>query len=397
MKRLFFIVLVISIGSITACSPGQSIEPTTTPTLTSTPIPTSTPTPAPTPTPIGGGGGEILFSSTVSEKAPMGNGLFLNYTSYKLDLLDLDTMESRELITKDLLSEELGKELYRTRFSPSPDGTKVLIAASTAVSFGEPDTHEYYIASLDLSSLVPILDSGATAINWIWSPDGSMLLGDALESNLKTLYIINSDGSGLRKLIENWLITSPEWSFDGLKIYYLDLGNPMVIDIDGSNKQQAGGIELYLKQMLFSPDGDRVAYFTNDSELYIADNDFSNAQLIPGNYASESCKGQFLPRILEWSSESQYIIVQTNYCFNIRGQLFPQATDFLIRISDGAPVDVGADARGQHLCGWSPDKTYVYIKDGDEGNQLVLVDVELIGTDAELEISYSGGCPSWIP
>lgn len=397
MKRIFFIILVIGIVlSITSCKSGQSFEPTTTPTQTSTSIPTITPTPTPTPaptaTPIGGGSGEILFSSSVQEKAKLENGNTLLYTGEQLNLLEFDPRETKALISKDQMVEILSKDLYRTRFLPSPDGKQVLITASTAVSFGEFDTYEYYIASLDLSSLVPILDAGATAINWIWSPDGSMLLGDTLIDNSKLIYIVNNDGSGLRKLIENPTITDPEWSFDGSKVYWLAVGLPMVTDLDGTNTQLLDGLLLIDKS--FSPDGKKVAYLTEDSELYIADDDFSNAQLISGDFNSVSCHGQFPSKFLDWSGDSQYIIFQSNSCLSIGGQLFPSALEYLFQISDGGLVKVGI---GAEFCGWSPDNKFVYIKERDEGNQLVLVDVEFIGTAAEVEISYSGRCPSWIP
>jgi Tol biopolymer transport system component len=320
----------------------------------------------------------------------------LIYTGYALNRLDLDTLESEELISKEQLEQELGKDLYRTVFSPSPDGTMVLITASTSVSFEDMDTFEYYIASLDLTSLVPILDPGATAINWTWSPDGSRLLGDALMSNSKTIFVVNSDGSGLTELTKFPAIASPAWSADGSQVFWAALGVPMVMDADGTNQHPVGDVDQVVARMSFSPDGGKVAYLTDQSSLYIAQSDFSEGQLGSGRFDSETCQGRFPPGIMGWSVDGEYLIVRNYYCVVINRQLFPKAGDILVRTSDGERVNEGRFTESEP-CGWSPDDKLVYIHKTDEGVRLVLVDVEAIDTGTAVEIAYSGTCPSWIP
>lgn len=396
---LFVLLIALAVG-LAACGSvpeteadlGSSEQTEVVP--TDRPTPTVTATPAPTPTAIGGGDGRILYSKSVQERAPQGDGTFLLYTGYALNSLDLGTLDSEELISKEQLEQELGKDLYRTRFSPSPDGTKVLITASTSVSFGKFDTYEYYIASLDLEDLVPVLDPGATVINWTWSPDGSSLLGDALESNKKTIYIVNSDGSGLTKLTEFPAIASPVWSADGTRIFWAALGNPMVMDAEGTNQEIFTELEPTVASLSFSPDGGKAAFLTDESTLYTAHSDFSDAQWASGRFDSSSCDGKFPPHIQAWSNDGEYLIVRTYVCAVINRQLFPTARDVLVRTNDRERVNVAS--RDSKLCGWSPDNMLVYIDDTDEGDRLIMADMGSLDGPAAFEMKYTGGCPDWI-
>ena len=403
MKRMLMVAMVIIISiSLAACQSGGGSEKESSsaeessPVITASPVPTDTAIPEPTPTPVGGATGKFLYTSSVREKARMEDGLFLDYTGYQLNRKDLVTGESEVLINKDMMSEELGLNLYRTRFSPSPDGSLIMVTASTKVTFNSFDEFENYIVSADLSTMVPILDAGATYVNWIWSPDGTMLLGDTLINNTKVIYLVNSDGSGMRKLVESPAIWNPVWSADSTQVYWLLSGLPVVTDITSAESEPvaSGNLEGSLVALSFSPDGKRLAYINKAGKLYIAMSDFSDPQEMRGTFISDSCQGKFHPSIVEWSSDGEYLVISWNLCLTLNKMLFPKNQTSVVSVASGGSLDSVHGDKGE-LCGWAPDGSFVYRSETDEGNTLVLG--EPGGTEGKYILEdYKAGCPSWI-
>jgi hypothetical protein len=414
MKRLLLITLFVFItSSMAACSPGQLLEPTITPTPTniSTPTPTATPTPSPTPTPtqIGGSSGQFMYIGSIAGNAPLPNGYSVQFTGSQLRLYNLQSSQSEELINPKRMTEKIEKGIYNTTFFPSPDRQKVVIVAYTAIAYedlGYQDAYEYYIASIDLNTILPILDTGAKYIQWKWSPDSSMLIGDAVYSNQKkAIFRVNSDGSELTKLLEASNISDPEWSRDGSKIYYLQKGVPMIMDIDGTNNQLFGNLNTIstgpLMNFDLSTDGKKTAFVSTGKILYTANNDFSNEVSI-GLYSD--CEGNFPLKILGWSTDSQYFLIKSTSCVFVNlgslGRIPKITTEYtLLRTEDGERVDLvgNSERKISELCGWSPDGRFTYTMKEDD-NYLVLVDLERLDeSDAEIKLPYSGGCPYWIP
>ena len=65
----------------------------------------------------------------------------------------------------------------------------------------------------------------------VWSPDGQKV---AFDGN-GDLYVMNADGSGLRRLTRNPACDrGPAWSPDGRKIAFGGNGHIFVINVDGS-------------------------------------------------------------------------------------------------------------------------------------------------------------------
>lgn len=275
MRHLFLVSLVILISTSTAsCGPGElfgpkfTSTPTTTLTLTSTststitPTPTITLTPTPTPTPIGGGSGMILVvQETDGEIVTLSEGSKYPYPSSILRLMDLNDPPGKVLISKEQLEDILNKHLISTFFDPSPDGSKTLIYACTSFERSGCSS-EVYIASLDLSSLVPIKVDAAKYMNWVWSPDSTKVLGQVFFETGNSIYVVKSDGSELRKLGGSiYYNGDPFWSFDGLKIYWFQNGGLTVTNVDGSNNHRVVDVDFYSRSLQFSPDGQKVAFF----------------------------------------------------------------------------------------------------------------------------------------
>ena len=423
MKHLVFISLVFLVSiSMAACSSEQLIDPTftstptttltptslptstLTPTLTPThvPTPTNTLTPTLTPIPIGGGSGKILFSQiTEGEIVTFYDGSTGSMVSSILQLMDLANPPGEALISKEKLEEILNMNLIASRFVPSPDGSKSLIVACTSF---EPRgcINEVYISTLDLSNFVPIIVDDSSFAHWVWSPDSTKLLGIVYSDTTKSFYVINNDGSEMRKLVElsgsNRYYGDPYWSFDGSEIYWAQFGGLRAINVDGSNNRRHLGDDfLNLRSLQFSPDGQKVAYFLNISGGYflnVANGDFSNAQIV---FEIDSKFNS--PEVISWSQDNQFILVKYYLCPELAcGGGFPKTE--LIKADDGKIVSFNVpEANIKEFCGWAPNDEFVYIHKDDNGMEyLVLVELSHIGfPDSSYKIPFNGECPIWLP
>lgn len=410
-RRIVTLLALILSLLISGCEPGQlfsptvtatstiTVTPTSTFTSTITPTPTITLTPTPIPTPLGGGSGKILFiSETLGETVTYYDGSQGAYPSYELKLMQLSDLASNSLISKAQLEGLLNEPFISTSFNPSPDGSKTLIYACT--SFKGYCSDEVYIASLDLNSIVPLRVDGAESTWWKWSPDGTMLAGTAYVGNAKNeIYVINSDGSELRKIVESGYNYDPFWSPDGTIVYWQQYETLRMVNIFGSNNQPVSdGFVPFRGGAQFSPDGQEVAFFVNDYSLYVAKFDFSSANKI-FETSSENT-----PQVLSWSHDNQYILIQYTRCPEgvEPGCGYGLHIEAIIRANNGEEFSLGVpDTNMKLLCSWSPDDKFVYIRHDDNGLEyLVFADLShLDSPDSSVGIRFNdGACPIiWLP
>jgi TolB protein len=96
-----------------------------------------------------------------------------------------------------------------------------------------------------------------------WSPDGTQIVYQRGEFDSAEIYVMNSDGSGQRRLTRNaWFDGHPTWSPDGSQIAFDSISSngtfsTYVMNADGSSVSLLidGGYGAAL-----SPDGTRVAF-----------------------------------------------------------------------------------------------------------------------------------------
>ena len=97
--------------------------------------------------------------------------------------------------------------------------------------------------------------------------------GDLIEAH--GIYLVGTDGTGLRRLVEDTDARNPAWSPDGSRIAYFDGAGVNVIDADGSGKRfvtRAKAWGGWAGWLTWSPDGTRIAFtsYTGDhSDLYV--------------------------------------------------------------------------------------------------------------------------------
>ncbi|MGB0386588.1 MAG: thioredoxin domain-containing protein [Ardenticatenaceae bacterium] len=225
------------------------------------------------------------------------------------------------------MSEEFGEGYFPNL---SPDGTRILFMANTAV---DPDIFVVDVATSEAKNITnqPGFDSQP-----IWSPDGEQIafVTDRDGGNVD-LWLMNADGSNPRRLAETpgddnlgtfspdgkkivysnqdevgeslWIIdvasgenarltevensgdSAPAWSPDGEKIAFYSApkgGLPSIVTIqaDGSNREQITDSSTPALFPIWSPDGQQLLYtlVSNDEySLYVHDLSNNETRQIP--------------------------------------------------------------------------------------------------------------------
>jgi Tol biopolymer transport system component len=109
-----------------------------------------------------------------------------------------------------------------------------------------------------------------------WSPDGSKIVFVSLldstpgaPTGRPEIYVMNADGSGMRRLLRSEVAWHPRWSPDGTRISFHSLDRsvgrflPYVMNSDGSNVRVVGSHPADTFYLEWSPDGSRFLFISN--------------------------------------------------------------------------------------------------------------------------------------
>ena len=178
-----------------------------------------------------------------------------------------------------------GKQVLATDASGgifSPDGSLMAYPASDGMHI------------IDLATKAVKVLTGASGFNLHWSPDGKQIayvgMGDSI---IDSVFVISTDGSGVRR-ISDWSYESVVgWSPDSAKLYYVApftggaAWKVYAFDLASSTTQELFTIENGTPKFLnpkLSPDGKWIAYRGRDnSSLYLVHSDGSGMHLVIDN------------------------------------------------------------------------------------------------------------------
>jgi Tol biopolymer transport system component len=179
---------------------------------------------------------------------------FISDRDYFNDIYLADA-ETGEHVDKLLKGERTASfeslRFLRVGLSFSPDGQ--YLAFSSKV--GEQDA--IYIMRVRNEKVVASLRFGMEGIETpSWSPDGSRLVFTGLEGGVSDLYVIDRDGTGLKRLTnDRYAQRDPVWSPDGKRIAFTtDFGAGTDFDLLAYDDYQIGLYDVATSQVTYIPE-----------------------------------------------------------------------------------------------------------------------------------------------
>ena len=160
----------------------------------------------------------------------------------------------------------------------SPDGRRALLG------IGEPGIgdaeRDIWVYELERGGRIPLTRDGVS-LRSVWSTDGAEVAFTSARSGIDNIFVQPSDGSGeARKLTDSEYGSHVDaWSVDGTLSFHRHGSLPdrvdtdvLTISDDGGEEQVFLGGAFYEATAVFSPDGNWVAYRSNESgqdDIYI--------------------------------------------------------------------------------------------------------------------------------
>ena len=217
-------------------------------------------------------GTQIAFVTSSQSKGPFG-----------INVMAADGSDSQPLVTP----EDLENDIIWVRPAWSPDGGRIAFVTqnldggrSASAAKNLEGEGSIYVVEVDGSGLRRLTDHGYTSMP-TWSPDGGSLAFamPSTERGLYSLYTIDPDGSQLKEVAEtisrriHWTETV-SWSPDGSAILFEGYAFP----VDGSAEWRIPGALL----RAWSPDGSRIAIMKSgsDSVLYTVAKDGTDRRVL---------------------------------------------------------------------------------------------------------------------
>jgi Tol biopolymer transport system component len=214
----------------------------------------------------------------------------------------------------------------------SPDGSRVVYRDSNR---GLNVDDEIYAVAADGTGATNLTNDPANDWGPDWSPDGRTIVFNSDREGLPMGgYLMNPDGSDVRRIPTDVWVEYPAWSPDGERIAFMSARGTeydiWAVDVDGSDLVQLTDSPGQDGWPAWSPDGERIAFSsvrddcgrsdapdcrsTNTGEddpyrdIWIVDADGGEATRVTRDF------GQFVT----WSPDGQYLLVYGESLYVVR-------------------------------------------------------------------------------
>jgi len=133
-----------------------------------------------------------------------------------------------------------------------------------AVSSKKSGNAEIYLVKPDTGETENLTDNEAEDTEPVWAPEGNRIAFVSNRAGTPELWVMNSDGTGVKQLTQNSVATTPRWSPDGRRIAFIGSkggkGNVWTVEIDTGKLNQLSNHTQPSRQPDWSPDGKRISY-----------------------------------------------------------------------------------------------------------------------------------------
>jgi Tol biopolymer transport system component len=245
--------------------------------------------------------------------------------------------------------------------------------------------NNFFTIHSDSTNEIQLTNTDAPKHEAIWSPDESTIAFVSEEDGTLQIYIMNSDGSNIRKLSQNpdWNL-SPHFTADGQNIIYYHELALYIVGIDGNNHRELVSREKAVSSTFSThPYYNMILYssFVSDTAHiyeYSIDNS-SNIKITANNEAN------FQP---VYSFDGTKIA----YRANIGGQ-----GDILTSLRDGSNlIRLTSHSATESSPVWSPDNSNILFQSNRNNENAGLYQISADGT-TQIKISNYGRFASWSP
>lgn len=276
----------------------------------------------------------------------------------------------------------------------SPDGDRIAFVSNPYALGGRPS--ELWIVNADGSGLRKATAAIRQAARPRWSPDGSRLALSAYDRERQTsqLYVVGADGSGLRRLVRGLQPAVATWSPDGERIAYLNrtkrVWSLFVLELaTGRVKRLVRG--AHYSGIGWSPDGSRISY-VQKRRLYVIRADGTRKRRL---------SGLVVWGLHEWSPDGTRIAFESH-----QGPSYYRKSDIYTVRPDGSDVrrlTRGADRTVEDLGPtWSPDGGKLAFTSGRDIRTGGSREVYVMNADGTCERRLTRGAasldaPAWRP
>jgi Tol biopolymer transport system component/chemotaxis protein histidine kinase CheA len=226
---------------------------------------------------------------------------------------------------------------------------------------------EIYVMNTDGSGLKRLTFNDALDTMPLWSPDGSRILFISQRDGNDEIYVMNADGSGLNCLTVNEASDrGPKWSPDGSRIVFLSDRDGDIdlytMKTDGSDQKRLTDNEATDTMPCWSPDGSKIIFSSSQNdydafEIYIMNADGSDQQRLTNDSAQN--------RGAVWSPDGTRIVFSSD----LGGSL-----EFYTMNADGSDQKrLTFNGVEGIVPAWSPDGSRIAFFSEREGNPEIYV------------------------
>lgn len=216
-----------------------------------------------------------------------------------------------------------------------------------------------------------------------WSPDGSRIVFESTRDGKYAIYVVQADGSGLRKLTSGEAADEqPRWSPNGKQIVFISQRDKhlqlYVMDADGSRQRRLTNVEDIDYGPMFSPRGDQVVFISRPEQasmihaIYTVRPDGTGRTLLSDQSANDADP--------HWSPNGKQIlfvrspIIKKYYREMSKEDLarMRNSTEVFVMNGDGSKVKNLTNNTARDCCAyWSRDgKTIYFLSERDGAPQI---------------------------
>ena len=207
----------------------------------------------------------------------------------------------------------------------SPDGKRIAFRHQAG------DASDIYVINVDGSGVTNLTADGARFIDYApaWSPDGTAIVWnsdrDNPQSGILHAFLMNSDGSNVRKITDEIYIEYPAWSPDGKQIAFMspvpfgsDNYEIFTINVDGTNLTRLTDSPGPDDWPAWSPDGKRIIFTSVRDDCGYSDaqdckttgdiGPFHTLYVMNTDGSGQTRLTQIFGQFSAWSPDGKYIV-----------------------------------------------------------------------------------------